>query len=562
MLSIEERIQLRDELLQILLSSSIVPKPITKNNFVKLYNTNPTLETKLNTYIAEFLSEEEALYCLRHQDDYENHKCLVCGNLCAFCKYKSKKSTNYKYPKVCCDTCQKKRCHSKQANQKRINTNLGKFNATTPAGNPNIVAKMKNTNRNKWGYDCTLQHPDIQAKAEESKLNKYNNKNYNNRAKAAATCEANFGPGKTNPMKVDEIKEAQRKSYMKNHCILDPTIVEECQPILNEIEEGLQLFETYSNAEKLEKFTKLLYTSKERLLKIDEYCTIFDLDNTTIGRRIHELGLEEYFDIPDSDLEVSFMNFLLQNNYQKDIDFKRRLFNLYLDADHRQQLDFLMLKYNIAFEINDTNGHNIATQKNKGKDYSNYHINKTRMAKEQHNIRLIHLWEWELNETNWPKISQWILHIFNQNKIQHNIFNDDNYDIRLVSKEDLTIFLDQYSLDNHRNFDKCIGIYYNNELIEIILFKDNIISICIKFGYDIIVEGTKDIIQYYLQNSSYDHILTYCNLDKFTGKSYEELGFQLLEYQAPFIISELPNESSEYKQLYNCGTNIYVMFKV
>ena len=280
---------------------------------------------------------------------------------------------------------------------------------------------------------------------------------------------------------------------------------------------------------------------------------IFDRARTTIDQRIHELELEEYFDFQDSNLETSFTNFLIDNNYQKNVNFIRHLFNLQTDHNTRQQLDFTFPDYNLAFEINDTAGHNI-----KFKD-SNYHINKTKMATDQHNIRLIHLWEWELNN---DKIQSWILHVLNQSKIQVNM---SECFIRYITKKEQISFLNQYSLTQYQTTDVCLGFYYNNELIQVINFdliqSHLMLNICTKFNYNII-EGTKDIIQYYLQNSPYNHILAFCNLDKFTGKSYEELGFQLLDYQAPSIISELPNESSEYKQLYNCGTNIYVMFKV
>lgn len=143
MLSYEERIQLRDELIDSLLNLSITNITITK--IAKYFDKDSILKSKYNLYVSEFRSEEEALYCLRHRDDYENHKCVICKKYVTFYKYKGK-SVTYKYPKVCSKTYQGKQCNSKQSKQKRANTNLKRFNATTPAGNPNIVTKMQATN--------------------------------------------------------------------------------------------------------------------------------------------------------------------------------------------------------------------------------------------------------------------------------------------------------------------------------------------------------------------------------------------------------------------------------
>ena len=350
-------------------------------------------------------------------------------------------------------------------------------------------------------------------------------------------------------MQASEVKENQRKTYIENHCISNPTTIKECIPILNEIEEGLQLYNAYINDVKFKQFIKLLYNLKERLLKIDELCKIFNLNNCTIGKRIHELELEEYFNIPDSKLELFFMNFLLQHSYQKNIDFKRRLFNLYLDEDHRQQLDFTFQNLNIAFEINDIDGHNI-----KRKDI-NYHYNKTLMARDQHNIRLIHLWEWELNKFNWPKISQWILHLLNQSKTEIKQLNAE--DLRLVPKSEELQFLNQYSITSYQSdSDICFGIYQNNELIQTLSFKDNILLICLKFNYSISKE-TSQIIQYYKQFKKLDNILVYVDVSKFTGKTLEDINFKLIDHIEADIINENINEDGEYYQLYNCGYNVY-----
>ena len=228
-----------------------------------------------------------------------------------------------------------------------------------------------------------------------------------------------------------------------------------------------------------------------------------------------------------------------------------------------EELDFILPDYNIAIEINELDGHN---SKRKAKDY---HLHKTELAQDK-GIQLIHIWEWELrNDLEWIKIFLWITNsLLNQSKVQLDLETDCQYDIRLVNKEDSIAFLDQYSFDNYRNFDKCIGIYYNNELIQIISFvNDMIISICVKFGYEL-VNGTEKLIQSYIQNSKVSYVLTYVDLSKFTGKTFEDMGFKLLNYIQPQIIwcnkemnhfdnIDFKEIHKRYVPIYDCGVNVY-----
>ena len=386
-------------------------------------------------------------------------------------------------------------------------------------------------------------------KGKAKKKEKYNDENYNNREQAKKTCEGIYGSGIDNPSKSEEVKELLRSIYHQKHDY-NPITTEESISIINEIDSNAEVFDIYNSKILFTKYVELLYNKKKQLLHLSEIGETFDRHPTTIGKRVHELELEKYFDIRDSLLELFFKDFLVNNNYKEKEDFTRHNHILRTKDNNIREIDFLFQKYNMGFEINDIGTHNI-----NDKDI-NYHYSKTKMAKDQHNIRLIHIWEWELLDLYWHKLNNWIQHLLNQNKIQLNIFNDDNYDIRLVNKEDECKFLNQYSITSYQNSDMCIGVYHNDELIQIILFKGNILSICVKFGYNII-EGTKDIIDNYIKIKNLTSIITCIDLSKFTGKTFEDLGFNFLQYRTPTIIAEKDKEIANYKQLYNCGYNIY-----
>ena len=484
---LKDRIQLRNTLFTILKDKNVIVLNKKINTYfihrqekliVTLLN-NSNINKLYNTYINEFRSEEEAIYCLLHYDDYTNHVCPICNNICEF--YSNRKRSHYEYRNTCCNQeCLSAINNSKEACKKREQTNLKVYGHKATSQNEDVKQKMRNTISKNKGLDNPINDLEIQE----------------------VLTELNITLQKVNDLNLN-----------------------------------------FNN------FIRSLYIKKNRLLRLKEIAKLFNVDSNSIKTRISQLNLLDLFYIEDSKLELQFEDFLKSNN----ISYKRRNRDIFPLSDNNghQEIDFRILNNsNICFEINDIDSHNI-----KCKDID-YHYSKTKYCLD-HNIYLIHLWEWELNETNWSKISQWILHLLNQSKVQLDLKTDCNNDIRLVDREKSLSFLNQYSLDN-RIFDKNIGIYYNDELIQLLSFKDNTLSITIKFGYEL-VKGTKEIIQLYMKYNHLDKILSYIDLSKFTGKALEEIGFKLLRYQKPNIIYELSNENSTYKKLYNCGYNVYTL---
>ena len=549
----EERIELRDKLFNILKELNVIR--FNKRNFYTIYkrqylidalNQDSLLKEEYNKYIVEFRSEEEALYCIRHQDDYTNHVCPICKKISHF--YISNYSSSKYIP-----TCGSKECLFKlvrQTNKERygaeylLQTEKGqiKFKNTckelygdtspmrTEIGRQHYIETMQKNH----GVDWPLQSTQIQQTLKENNL-----KNL----------------GVEYPLQSPEILQSWRYTYYKNHNLLNIITVKECQSILNQIKNGLTLIDTYCNDDYFKQFIELLYRDRNRLLHLIEVANLFGYKyGQSIKHRAESLDLLNYFDIFDSSLELQFRDFLISNNLIEGINFERRNKDILIQnikTNGYPELDFYLKDYNLCFEIDDIGTHNI-----KQKDI-NYHYNKTIQCL-QKDIRLIHLWEWELNETNWPKTSQWILHLLNQSKIQLNLNTDCNNDIRLVDKNEAISFLDRYSLDNERRFNKFIGIYYNNELIELLSFiNSRILSICVKFRYEL-VKGTDKLLNSYIQSLKVPYILTYTDLSKFTGKTLEDIGFKLLQYQKPNIISENITYSKN-KQLYNCGYNVYIL---
>lgn len=80
---------------------------------------------------------------------------------------------------------------------------------------------------------------------------------------------------------------------------------------------------------------------------------------------------------------------------------------------------------------------------------------------------------------------------------------------------------------------------------------------CTKFKYNI-QSNYKELLNYFIQKYNSNLIITHCNLDKFTGKTFENLGFKLIQYKNPIIIS-YNNKINKTRSIYNCGQNVFMI---
>ena len=575
-MNVNERIQLRDILFNILLDNKCIIKRksiyiLYKKHLNILLKDNIIIKELYKVYINEFRSKEEAVFNLLHHDDYTNHMCPICKtNICLFY------NINYVYTKTCgSESCIKARIGSDEAKQKRSNTNMKKYGVNNPFESEEIKEQIRQTCIQKFGVDnpakselikdkikqsimkhynveYALQSKEILDKMKQTMLERYNVEfalqNSKFLQKAQDTCLERFGT----------------KNIFQSQEFINKVIESNLERfgVKHQSQVHITNYDIWIDDDKFIQFIKNEYNKTKAFLLLKNIAKFFNVDSNTIKYRIVELNLLDYFYIRDSVLELDFKNFLDFYN----IDHKRHHI-IFGDNNLRREIDFLV--NNIGFEINDIVTHNsIGLGCIEPKDQY-YHKHKTNLAN-LHNIRLIHIWEWELrNKLEWDRLSNWIINsLLNQSKIQLNLEIDCNDDIRLVDKEDRIEFLNQYSIISYQEeYDNYVGIYYNNELIELLLFKDDIVNICIKNGYKLI-KGTNDVIQSYMKCFHLSNIFTYIDLSKFTGKSLEDIGFKLVDHIEPQIIwcnkemnhlNSINEDNSGYISIYDCGHNIYEM---
>ena len=595
MLDMDTRIQFRDMIFNQLFENHIITERddcnggylnvLNKSKFNNILSNNLQLKILYNTYIQEFRTEEEARYCLLHKDDFTNHICPVCKvNICKFYNRFSGYRTS-------CGSkeCMKKLLSTEESKQKRSESclknlgvdnpfkvegfiemrnqeNLKRYGDTCPLRLEKFKQKRINTVRQRHGKDYITQTDEFKRQRKESLKRNHNDENYNNQEKIKESMRNRYGID--NAMKIDRFKKKREKTNRNKYNVNYVSQSKEYRltnrkryNVFHYSQRHIQNYDIWINDNTFESYIIKQYNIKGSFLILKEIMDWFNVSRALAARRVRELNLLDYVYIQDSNLELDFKYFL--DNYN--IKYRRHYIISDIETHKKREIDFIC--QNIGFEINDISTHNCSDNNHhKG---INYHKDKTDLAKKR-NIRLIHIWEWELrNDLEWIKIFSWITNsLLNQSKVQLDLETDCQYDIRLVNKEDQIAFLDQYSFDNNREFIKCIGIYYDNKLIQTISFvNERIISICVKFGYEL-VNGTEKLIQSYIQNSKVSYVLTYVDLSKFTGETLENMGFKLLNYIQPQItwcnkeMNHFDNIDSKethkgYVPIYDCGVNVY-----
>ena len=603
----DERKNIRDSLFEKFIELRIITimkdgKRIRINNRKLSLLNDERLLKDYNLYINEFRSQEEALYCLIHNDDYENHHCPICNELCAF----------HNGEKLYRKSCNKEDClkqigllsydveKTKEAREKTIlkkygvknvsylseirkkakETMIRLYGASNPMKVPELKERQKNTIKERYGVDNPFQSDNIKEKIKQTNLERYGveypmqsleikkksvitsrehyktdhpMQNEIHKKKVQQTLMEKYNTD--NISKLPIIKDKIRERYYSSHVSPKNFSNQDIQYIINLINKEndkniITLYDIYANSNYFYNFIIKLYNLKNRLLKLKEISKVFNIGIQSIKKRIKELKLLQYFSIIESRLEKQ-LKILLEENFINYAKNKSILTN-------SKEIDFLLEGYNIGIEINDLSTHNI-TYKHKDKYY---HLNKTKEAYNNH-IHLIHLWEWELtNKIYWSKISNWLINLLNKNK-KLLTYNNHDYLIKEVNIEDEIKFINDYSIYNYKKSDICLGLYYNGELIQLLSINNSTINqMFTKYGFEIL-NGYKALLNYAIKTYNIKELFFNCNLDKLNTIIYEDIGFKLINSTEPNVIYEGHEEGldslgiSHRKRCYDCGTNIY-----
>lgn len=401
------------------------------------------------------------------------------------------------------------------------------------------------TNILKYGVDNPWKSKEIRDKGAKTRLEKYGDATFTNREKAKETCRKNFGVDYS--FQSEKVKDKIKKTTLNRHGVEN-------------------IFQLDSVKEKVEKTNLEKYGAKRpwmseniqeksrqvRKNNIIDYCA----ENNCI--LINNLDLDYPSKILD---DINFLNYgrqyFIKNSdikLAKELDKKYReeakvynskyeaeihewlssiysgeiLVNKYgiIKDDTKKQLDFYIPDKQLAIEFNGDFVHSA----NYGKSVD-YHLNKTNLCSEQ-GIRLIHIFEheWLMKQDILKSIISSALGIYKTRVYARKC------EVREVSSSEARIFLETNHLQGFIPSSYRVGLYYNNELIQLLCFGKNrfkrdeieLLRMCTKLDTQV-VGGFSKLLKYQL----YKEFISYVDLSKFSANGYLKNGFEIISQSAP-----------------------------
>lgn len=340
-----------------------------------------------------------------------------------------------------------------------------------------IQSQRKDLLKEKYGVENTYQLESSIEKSKQTKLERYEDENYNNSKQQKQTMIDRYGVS--------------------------------CGYRLPEVQEKI-----------IEKYGGIGMASKE--IASRQYNSMIEKYGVKYYYLTKEAQQKNMSTISKINKEIS--DLLTKNNIENKLEFSLKV----------KSYDISILNTNILLEINPSYTHNSTmgakfSKFNKEPLDKNYHIEKTKLALDN-GYRCIHIWDWD----DIDKIIEML-------KPKEKIYARKCI-IKKVSIEDSDKFLNKYHLQNTcKGQDIRLGLYYNNELVEIMTFgkprynkkyEYELLRLCTCSNY-IIIGGTEKLFKYFINNYKPKSIISYCDNSKFDGEVYKKLGFILKDFGSP-----------------------------
>lgn len=156
-----------------------------------------------------------------------------------------------------------------------------------------------------------------------------------------------------------------------------------------------------------------------------------------------------------------------------------------------------------------------------------YHASKTELAN-RYGMRCVHIFDWDDEDK--------IIALLNNNR---NIIYARQCSVQEVDKDMAKAFINKYHLQSDAKSSIRLGLYHNDELVSIMTFgkprynknyEYELIRYCTSAN---IIGGSEKLLTHFLKAYNCKSIISYCDLSKFSGKTYERLGFEIIRKGSP-----------------------------
>lgn len=347
----------------------------------------------------------------------------------------------------------------------------------------------------KWSEETKNK---AKIKRKQTCLNKYGDSNYNNKEKQKQTLINKYGVD--NAHKLMEVKQRIKQTCLEKYGVDNPM---KDSHICNK--QHIAARNTCIEKYGVPSFSK----TREYLEKINETC----LDKYGV---MYNCQTENCLKACGSYNSKPNENFYKKLSIIKNISIEREF--------HVENRSFDFKVDDILIEINPTATHNSlwGVRGRKGLDL-NYHLLKRELAEKYH-YKLINIYDWDDQD----KI---IFNLFREKKI----FYAKNLTIKEVGRTEEINFLNTYHFQGYVKSDLALGLYTKSgELISIMTFgkprynKNYALELLRYCSNSKVAGGVNKLWKYFMKKCSPRSIISYCDLNKFDGSMYKELGFNLL----------------------------------
>ena len=446
---------------------------------------------------------------------------------------------------------------------KQIQTRLKK--SEDPSYYKNINSKRINTCLEKYGVQSVSMIEENKQKSKDTKIRLYGDPNYSNRNKAKDTCLKRYGV--ENPSETLFIKQKVKNTCLERY--------------------GNEFFtksDYYKNCTLTRKMNRLTLNGKIKIDNLRNHLLTYVNDGIfDIQKMMSDFG----YSYPVCCILKKKYNIVYPNvkngvsKAQLDIyDFiscKDKILN-HRKLIYPYELDIYIPSHKLAIEYDGLYWHS-----EKFHD-SSYHIDKTLKCNDK-GVQLFHIFEFE-------DIEIWKSMINNKLGLNKKIYAR-KCSLQEIDHTTAKVFCEQNHLQGYVNSSIRLGLYYDNELVQVMTFgkprfnKDydyELLRLCSLKGVNV-VGGASKLFKYFTKHYS-GTVISYANLRYSNGSVYEKLGFnkvgvsepsyfysngtelltryqcqkhklkRLKNYSIDKTEEQIMNENGYYK-VYDCGNLIY-----
>ena len=418
-----------------------------------------------------------------------------------------------------------KACNAKRAAQLRKEVMLEKYGSPTTLQCPELREKMKATLIDRYGTDTPMKSDQIKDRVKQTNLAKYGVAN------AMQNPEIAERSAKNRTTSSDVVKERIRQAWLDRYGVDN---ISKLTETIDKITATFQERYGVKRAVHVPEFRAKMEASMVAKYGVPYYTMT------------NEYRQDSHFRV--SKINQSFAELLQSNNIEFTTEF----------SIDRKAYDFCIPATHTLIEINPTYTHNtMGNHWNKNGLPENYHLEKTKLAME-HGYRCIHVWDWD----DWDKIIAMLQPTKRVHARECTIY-------RLWPKYSVPFIQENHLQGSCRGQLLHLGLVKDDQILQVMTFGrsryDNkydveLLRMCTRIGYHV-AGGASRLFKYATEKFDIQNIVSYCDLSKFSGKTYQIMGMTHVRDTQPQMIWSKENKkvtsnllrARGYDQLF--GTN-------